>query len=258
MGCFNVACSISNISINSGDPIVLIPLEVAKYAEQIGSKNLYLIYSRCFYYPAAFPIKGDYDDYGGIENIEMNEAAKFNEKWYQTSINDLWECREDKAPENITSGMFIHREIYDLLINKQINEYGTIQHISDKETLGSTFDRLVNAIEICKEEYKKINSLTPESPDLDYTFSIPHDLQYSGLTFREYETLKNMAKKCLETNQMKDSLVELYKFEVGMYFVNAFYFPAMNGLQQGNHYMSRRLYQKSLEIMTKKISYYKD
>ena len=121
-----------------------------------------------------------------------------------------------------------------------------------------SFERLVKAVESCKETYKELNSLVPNSPDLDYTFSLPHDLQYSGLRFREYETLKNMATKCLEANQMKDSLVELYKFEVGMYFVNAFYFPAMNGLQHGNHYMSRRLYQKSLEIMRKKISYYKD
>jgi len=69
MGSYNVACSVSNISIRSGDPVAFIPLEVAKYPYKIGDGNHTLIYSNCFYAPATLPIFGEYDDYGGVENI---------------------------------------------------------------------------------------------------------------------------------------------------------------------------------------------
>lgn len=269
MGSFNVACSISNISIDSGDPIVLIPLELAQFPSQIGDKNLYLIYSHCFYAPAAFPFKGFYDDYGGIEDIEMNESFLFNCQWYKKdiqnpeSINQIWDCREGESPDNIVSGMFVHREIYDLLIEKQIGEFGDQRWISSRKKLGETFDDLVTEVRDCKEKYAKtfesIKSLDilPVHERPDYTFGLSHDLQYSGLRFRNYKTFKLMVKECLETDQLKESIVEMYNFEAGMYFVNTFYFPGMNGLQCGNHYMSRRLYQKSLDIVREKIKRYK-
>ena len=264
MGCFNVACSISNISIDSGDPVVLIPLEVSQFPSGIGDKNLYLIYSRCFYYPAAFPIKGFYDDYGGIEHIEMNEAFLFNCHWYGKDIsnprevNELWDCREGGTPENITSGMFIHREIYDLLIDKQIGEFGDKRWISSRKKLNSQFDKLVRAIKSNKQKTDELNSSIPEggSP-FEYVWGLPNDIRYHGLRFRDYRTFKDMVHKCLETDQLKDTIVEMYMFETGMYFVNTFYFPAMNGLQHGNHFMSRRLYQKSLDIVREKIKRYK-
>ena len=49
MGSFNIVCSVSNISISSGDPIVFIPLEVAKYPYKVGDGNHTLISSHCFY-----------------------------------------------------------------------------------------------------------------------------------------------------------------------------------------------------------------
>lgn len=267
MGSFNVACSISNISISCGDPIVYIPLEVAQYPASIGDRNIYLIYSRCFYIPAAFPIKGFYDDYGGIEHIEMDEAMLFNLHWYKkdpsnpSDVNNLWDCREGETPENITSGMFIHREIYDLLIDKQIGEFGDQRWLPDKKGLKSDFKKMVTSVISAQEMQEKMDKLLEGSKaerlKMDYMWNLPNDLRYHGLRFREYRTMKAMAKKCFETHSMIDPLIELYTFETGMYFVNAFYFPAMNGLQCGNHYMSRRLYQKSLDIVREKIKRYK-
>jgi hypothetical protein len=82
MGCFNVACGISNLSINAGDPVVFIPLIPPTYRHHgftnciidniTGTNTSNLIYSNCMFDPFCFPIKGTYNDYGGIENIERD------------------------------------------------------------------------------------------------------------------------------------------------------------------------------------------
>lgn len=71
MGCYNVACSISNISIGAGDDIVFIPLTQSKHGAKLGDRNTSLISPHCIYSPVTLPIFGKYDDYGGIEDIEQ-------------------------------------------------------------------------------------------------------------------------------------------------------------------------------------------
>lgn len=261
MGSFNVACSISNISIDVGDPVVFIPLEVSDFPEKIGSRNIYLIYSRCFYFPAAFPIKGFYDDYGGIEHIEMDEAMLFNLNWYNLNpsnpkeVNQLWDCREYDDIENITSGMFIHQEIYDLLINSHIDEFG--KNSLSRKKLENDFVNGVKEYAKAKEIVKELES---DLPDLKFkqklAWHLSNNVRYIGLRFREYRTMKAMAQKCFETGSMMNSLIDLYLLEIGMYGVNTFYFPAMNGYQCGNHYMSRKLYNKATQIVREKIKRY--
>ena len=110
MGCFNVACSLSKLSINAGDPIVFVPLLSRKYDHE-GSHGRYtgykgegvdmrpgstsLIYSNALYNILGFPIKGTYNDYGSIENIEYNGNVKALEKFFGCDVEDL--CH----PENV-------------------------------------------------------------------------------------------------------------------------------------------------------------
>ena len=64
MGSYDIACSVSNITIHCGDPIVYLPLEVYQYRNGIPSDfNNILIGSYCFYLPATLPIYGIYDDH---------------------------------------------------------------------------------------------------------------------------------------------------------------------------------------------------
>ena len=123
MGSFNVACSVSNISIRAGDPVAFIPLEVAKYPYKIGDGNHMLIYSNCFYAPATLPIFGEYDDYGGVENIIRDKNLEIIEKFFGKTIELVRSGDEIGKP--ISSGMFIHKKIFDCMIrDMQIDEWG--------------------------------------------------------------------------------------------------------------------------------------
>ena len=67
MGCFSVCCSMSKMTINAGDKVLLIPLI------PVGPAGGYMYLSTMdLFMPFCLPIVGTYDDYGSIENIEKN------------------------------------------------------------------------------------------------------------------------------------------------------------------------------------------
>lgn len=68
MGCWNGTCFLTNLPILHGDPIVLIPITKLKSAYKEGHAGF--CYVDDLYTPASLPIFGEYDDYGGIENME--------------------------------------------------------------------------------------------------------------------------------------------------------------------------------------------
>lgn len=66
MGCWNATCNISNLPIYAGDDIVLILL-----MQTTQNVEFNVCYPTDNFVPYAFPIFGKYDDYGGIEEIEV-------------------------------------------------------------------------------------------------------------------------------------------------------------------------------------------
>lgn len=76
MGCWNETCYMSNLPILWGDKIALIVL---------GPTSIQKISENCYpednYVPLGFPIIGEYDDYGGIENAVINP---YMEQYLQT------------------------------------------------------------------------------------------------------------------------------------------------------------------------------
>lgn len=100
MGCFNVSCAISHITIHEGDRAFLFPLlpNISIYEIQQGhpndgtvivNPNSQYLYSDEYYTPFCFPIEGDYNDYGSLENIIENENTKAIEQFLKISISDL-------------------------------------------------------------------------------------------------------------------------------------------------------------------------
>lgn len=137
MGSWSVNCGISNIAITSGNKCVLLPIKEARSEERK-------------YQPATLPIFGEYDDYGGIENIEKNENTELIEKHFCISIEEFCQFFIDgkftydrdeskdiaRKIENIDEikewrFMWIDRKVYDFMItgldeyNKGYNDYGT-------------------------------------------------------------------------------------------------------------------------------------
>ena len=123
MGSFNVVCSVSNISISAGTPIVFIPLEISKYPYKIGDGNHMLINGHCFYAPVTMPIFGKYDDYGGIEDIIRDENIEIVEAYFKKTLKNIRDVSDLEKP--VSSGIFIHREIFDCMVrNMQKDEFG--------------------------------------------------------------------------------------------------------------------------------------
>ncbi len=91
MGCWNATCNVSNLPIFWGDKVVLIPLV------KVSSKETK--FNPCYptdnFIPLGFPIFGEYDDYGRLENTytsAWNEAHLRQFKYY-------FEERDDDAQE---------------------------------------------------------------------------------------------------------------------------------------------------------------
>jgi len=132
MGSWSVYCNISNISITSGRKCVFLAL-----------KENELEISYLPYLPAILPIFGEYDDYGGIENIEENENTKLIEKHFKCSIHDFCYfftrgCIDERDVSKKLSKneeikdwkfMFIDRQVYDFMSSHIPNGYGGRGHL---------------------------------------------------------------------------------------------------------------------------------
>lgn len=76
MGSWSVSCGISNIAITSGQECVILPLK-----EQRSETRKWCV--------ATLPIFGNYDDYGGMENIVSDDNTKLIEEHFGISIGDF-------------------------------------------------------------------------------------------------------------------------------------------------------------------------
>ena len=242
MGCFNVACSVSSINIGYNDNVAYIPLEVAKFPYKIGDGNNNLLHPWCFYVPVTLPIFGSYDDYGRIEDIIKDTNVKIIEKHFNCSIEEVL-GEGNKIPAPITSGMFVHKDIYDLCIKNQVTEFGTYK--------GSSFytRRKLNDIhKKYREELLARQLLVKEYPTLSND-----TMSYSEFKFNEFREFNNIYQQEIIKDTLLKELTDFILFSFGMTSVNRFYFPAMCGYQDGNKYSSLALYQKCVDITQKRI-----
>lgn len=140
MGSWSVSCGISNITITSGKKCVLLPLK-----ENNGSETRN-------WQPATLPIFGEYNDYGGIEEIEKDDNTALIEKHFGVSIDDFavflvdgeFTYGRDEAEEvaerikNLEEikgwrFMWIDRQVYDFMVinndkyHKGYMNYGTAE-----------------------------------------------------------------------------------------------------------------------------------
>lgn len=97
MGHFSHNCKLSSLPITSG-PAVLIAMVPSGKLYDNSDESLhkygktYLCSNdgpRMKYYPCWLPIKGDYDTYGGLENIQEDANTRALEKYYGLSISEL-------------------------------------------------------------------------------------------------------------------------------------------------------------------------
>jgi hypothetical protein len=97
VGCFNVACSISNISIDGGDPIVFIPLlpnacQVNENGEHVLNPGTQITGIDDLFIPFCLPIQGFYNEYGSLERIIEDENTKAIESFFGITIKEFVDC----------------------------------------------------------------------------------------------------------------------------------------------------------------------
>lgn len=73
MGSWNGTCCISHLPILEGDRIICVPIvkSSGRYSNDLSGN----CYADCVNYPFFFPIVGEYNDYGGMQNIENDTAS---------------------------------------------------------------------------------------------------------------------------------------------------------------------------------------
>lgn len=148
MGCFNVSCGISGISMYCDDA-VLIPLLPARYAPRgEATKNAGFVLTganivsnegvQVLYYPMTLPIFGNMDSYGRLENIEKDANTECIEKFFDMDISKFadsvasgenfdtvlgWKKFDDEYLK-YAAGMYVHREIWDHFSAVSYDEFG--------------------------------------------------------------------------------------------------------------------------------------
>jgi len=249
MGCFSITCGMSRLPISDMDDVVFFPLYEGDYSAlgelhtsptiitNEGSMALYSLFS--------LPIFGQYNDQGGLYNIEMDDNANIVESYLKSyNFNSIQMfidaiCDEgekcDTRGYNIT-GMFVLREVYDNIIKNVVTSYGKpITH----EAQSANFDKLV--VE-CKKNTEKYVYETYIRGD-GFSFGGLADGLFSYELY--YEHISNP--------YIKERFVDFMLFNQMMYYTNSIYMPQMCGSQCGHYGALHQLSKISLEIVTRNL-----
>lgn len=124
MGSWNGTCGLTQLPIQQGDKVALFVLKRDRFPSTSGGG---FVYSYNQYSPICVPIFGEYDDYGGVENIYKNEEVAYAHLMYlledgkmpynqkelerQKSIGPII----DKKPQNLKQFIndFIERGVFE-------------------------------------------------------------------------------------------------------------------------------------------------
>lgn len=100
MGCWNGTCALTNLPILAGDPIVLYPLRATLAVEATMGGGY--CYSTALAQPLTLPVRGVYNDYGGIENLRG--ASKEVQAFFEATL-DLFVDSEGQPTEHSPSDL---------------------------------------------------------------------------------------------------------------------------------------------------------
>lgn len=167
MGCWNGTCGISNLPIMAGDRIVLFVCKRNKNMSNVTT----VYYSDDMSKPIYLPIRGEYNDYGSIENIDNSNVNKILvdviNKQYELDLKDVKETIDYIERDNIDDlFLFMVREdLYDSLVKE----------VGNRRPYEQKFNRRQNIISCLKKRiklYKKSKRLKNSDTDLIKLFII--------------------------------------------------------------------------------------
>jgi len=249
MGSFYSTCSVSGMTLSHQKTSVL--LLIPKHDTSF-ENNLNMIVSndgcQSFFSPFGFPIHGNYDDYGYIENIQLDRGVRAIEDYFGVDIQNLLKAIGDNrnTPSNIKN-----REIYEKLGKTYIRtevleylqdgwdkidiengpEYGPDRRIKklldslnnklvSEEEKDILFEKLGNG-EITEEEKKVLLNIIGHNP-------IGENSYISSLV------IKNMFKELPITSEFKDDILKQWMMICSLNGLNRLLLPSVYGSQGTN------------------------
>jgi hypothetical protein len=118
MGSWYGTCLISNLPIYMGDEVVFFTLK-RKFDVNVRHCNADDLYE-----PLLYPVVGEYDDYGSIENVKEN-FSMLEEYFKDVELTQNHWDKDNDVFQNIERGNYnrhsfalIHKDIYDALLEK--------------------------------------------------------------------------------------------------------------------------------------------
>jgi len=116
MGSFSFTCQLSGLPITSGEKAVIIPIIPKDHWWDNSEKSLRKFGQvhfcsndgeNIFFEELCFPIFGEYNDYGSMENIIHDDNIKVLEEFFELSIEDIIEVLTDgRKDEYLEGGQF--------------------------------------------------------------------------------------------------------------------------------------------------------
>lgn len=226
MGCWNGTCFLTNLPIRCGERVVLIPIVKKNNNDSI------FCYHNDLYDFTGYPIRGLYDDYGCIEEIDNNEASKRNfelfKDWLSNkelintdnneikTIDELLNAIErgyilnNKLP---ISFIMMHENVYDSVINGIGKRKGYDTTITYKSNIKN---RLIKKYDKQKEiEDLELEINKTETPDKTLLYKMLHlnlsdrDNIFDHFLSEYFIYSKNKQKL---TKKIEPYFVELYLF----------------------------------------------
>ena len=251
MGSFYSTCSVSNMTLANQKTSIL--LLSPGYSTEIGTTNMIVSNSgsQAFYSPFGFPIHGEYDDYGYIDNIQRDKNVEMLEDFFGISIDDIIRNIGDdrNIPENIKN-----KEIFENLsmtyFRTEVLEYlqlgwDEINIINpDKWTMDDKISKLLKTLskEKISYDHPRLSELISKKDRTDSEKEELFDLMdlLNGSAIRENSYIEllakfNMFKLLPITLDFQDDILKQYMFLNNLGFsLNKILLPSVYGSQDTN------------------------
>lgn len=133
MGCFNVSCGVSGLSMYCDDA-VLIPLVQVETLQMGGGHLVSNDGIKQFFAPLTLPIFGNLDSYGRLEDIKRDANVECIEKFFGMNIDQFAEkvLLGDNALQPVVliqrlaapqvAGMYVHQSIFKTMVSQAPSE----------------------------------------------------------------------------------------------------------------------------------------
>lgn len=153
MGCWNGTCGISHLPILNGEKVVLFPIKRTQYAR---TNSGGYVYPHDQFAPISIGVHGDYNDYGGIENITKNGDVVFESLMSATDYRGslLQPIKKELDRHQSLGGKNEKPQDAEELFNEFI-ERGIYEGIGFMMIRKEIYDTIIDNLDKQKQKYKR-------------------------------------------------------------------------------------------------------